>query len=125
MWDANEQARTRFRQALHAFVAERGHARVPCNYVSPDGYRLGKQVTDVRARGSHVGNDEALLAELEELGFVWNEHDAKWLDFLGHLRAYVAEHGHARVPTRLVIEPDEFRLGQVGILAIYRPYATQ
>jgi hypothetical protein len=50
-------------------------------------------------------------ARLDELGFVWDQHAAKWEEGLQHLQAFVKEQGHCRVSRRHMCA-DGYRLGQ-------------
>ena len=67
-------------QRLVAWVEEHGHARVPPQYITPDGYRLGKWVHNQRtlyrsrsrvAKGPRLSDER--VARLESVtGWVWN-----------------------------------------------------
>lgn len=102
IWDEND---LRWREALARLVTFReqhGHLRVPQMYTSPDGYRLGQWVSNLRIQ--RKANTPALTAtrvtELDELGFLWEDTD--WERGLAGARTFHAEHGHLRVPADYV-----------------------
>ncbi len=39
---------------------------------------------------------------LEEVGFEWDSHEAKWQQMYGVLLAYKEKHGHCHVPYKFV-----------------------
>ena len=49
-------------------------------------------------------SDERFEA-LDELGFVWQSHDATWMERYHDLLGFRAQHGHARVPTKYPQNP--------------------
>ena len=91
---------------------ENGHLRVPQSYVAPDGFRLGRLVHKMRARGDFVKGHLDRLAWLEERGWVANVLDAKWEDAQPYLQDYFADEGNLCVPQKYVAH-DGFRLGQL------------
>ncbi len=52
-----------------------------------------------------------LVAELDDLGMVWDPLDADWLDGIAAARTYREAHGHLRVPARYITD-DGFHLGR-------------
>ncbi|BBY53993.1 hypothetical protein MKOR_12440 [Mycolicibacillus koreensis] len=110
--DHADQAWERGFAELSAYVDEHGHSRVPQSYVADDGYRLGKWVRNQREayRNEKLSTDR--VARLEALpGWAWNTLDDKWELGFAELSAYVAEHGHSRVPVSYVTA-DGYRLGR-------------
>ena len=73
-----------------------GTAECHSSYVTADGYRLGSWVNTQRIQEDHMSPERK--ARLDALGFVWDAHGAKWEEGYQHLKAYVSEHGHCRVP---------------------------
>ena len=94
--------------ALDAYIAANGHARVPVGYVAPDGYRLGTWVANKRTDKQKM--PAADKDALDERGMVWAAPAAAFAEGLDHLDAYIAGHGHARAP-RSYTAPDGYRLG--------------
>jgi inorganic triphosphatase YgiF len=96
-------------QHLKAYASEHGHCLVPSAYKAEDEYRLGQWVKVQRRRESTMPADQK--ARLDALGFVWDILAYQWEEGFQHLKAYVTEHGHCRVPSAHKAE-DGYRLGQ-------------
>lgn len=99
--------------ALQTYRDESGHCRVPAGFATPDGRRLGDWVAYTRARHAKGLLAQDRVEVLDRLGFEWRvrDNEALWQQGVEALRAYVVEHGHARVPIRYWRD-DGFRLGQ-------------
>ncbi len=113
-WRLADTKRERGRKELEAFVTEYGHAGVPRGHVTASGYRLDSFVTLARNRRRGGLMDAEEIAYYEALpGWMWHVHDAKFTLFLQHLDAFIAEHGHTRIPQRHTVERDgvKFALG--------------
>jgi hypothetical protein len=97
---------------LEAYADEHNSALVPQSYVV-EGHRLGALVSQQRVLYANGKLDIDRQKRLEEVpGWVWtaDADETRWLQFLGHLTAYAAQHGDAMVPQRYVVEG--CRLGQ-------------
>jgi hypothetical protein len=97
---------------LEAYADEHNSALVPQSYVV-EGHRLGAWVSQQRVLYANGKLDIDRQKRLEEVpGWVWtaDADETRWLQFLGHLTAYAAQHGDAMVPQRYVVEG--CRLGQ-------------
>jgi superfamily II DNA or RNA helicase len=92
---------------LQRFVAREGHARVPSVHTE-DGAKLGVWVASIRSRRSTL--TDAQIAQLDELGFVWNGIDERFGRKLSLLADYIRENGHGRVPYGHVV--GDVRLGE-------------
>jgi hypothetical protein len=95
---------------LREYHQEHGHADVPAAYRAPGGQLLGKWLAGEKndhARGT-LAPERA--AALEELGVTWSVRDAAWQRGLGYAAAYLAAHGHLRVPAKWAAD-DGFPLG--------------
>lgn len=106
--------KTRWNDALaelNRFVAEHGHALVPRQFVSPNGFNLGFWVNRHR-RSYRAGTMPEQLADALAAvpGWGWSNPRDTWNRGFTELRAFAAEHGHSRVPQRWVT-PDGFWLG--------------
>ncbi len=99
--------------ALETYRDGSGHCRVPAGFATPDGRRLGDWVAYTRARHAKGLLAQDRVEVLDRLGFEWRvrDNEALWQQGVEALRAYVVEHGHARVPIRYWRD-DGFRLGQ-------------
>ena len=92
---------------LKRYKNQYGDLDVPQSFSFENG-NLGGWVSGVRQGKSAL--TEKRLAELNELGFIWNSVQFKWDKAIGYLKLYVEEHGHADVPFPYTI--DGFKLGQ-------------
>jgi superfamily II DNA or RNA helicase len=109
-WDPAGEDFTGGLATLAAFVAENGHARVPKDHVTAEGFDLGKWVLERRsARGRGRLTDEQICA-LDALGFIWVLRDDNFARGVTALEAFIDEHGHTDVPDKYVTG-EGFRLG--------------
>ena len=96
---------------LLAYVAERGTARVPFSYRSPDGLRLGQWINVQRnayVAGTLTDDRRERLEQLK--GWSWNSRLQLWEDGYAALCRYVKATGSASVPYDGVFEG--FTLGK-------------
>jgi Helicase associated domain/Transcription factor WhiB len=85
-------------QLLRRWAGEQGHAR-PGETVVVDGVRLGRWVVEQRAEWARGRLPAGRAAKLEALpGWAWQIVEHAWEAAFTRVEAYVAEHGHARVP---------------------------
>ena len=70
---------------------------MPAKHRAPDGYALGAWVSSRRqdARKGRLRAEQ--IAALDALGFVWDQRAEDFERGLTVLRAFVTNHGHARV----------------------------
>jgi hypothetical protein len=102
---------TRWEEAFdhfQVFVKEYKHCRVPQQYKSPDGYKLGQWVSNLRNKPGSISPEHR--ARLDALGFDWNPHDTAWEKGFSHLTMYKEREGHCRVPQ--AYNENGFGLGQ-------------
>jgi hypothetical protein len=88
---------------LEAFVVDKGHARVPQDFKTADGYPLGAWVGSQRAahRDATLMADRAALLEAFVVsGWTWAARADQWEKGFAHLEAFVADTGDARVPAK-------------------------
>lgn len=96
-------------QELREFVQSQGHARVPKDYRTNTGFRLGGWVQSRRSEVERLPAE--LRAQLEALpGWAWNALTDRWEDGFRHLAEFVSREGHARVKQGFVAD-DGYRLG--------------
>jgi hypothetical protein len=95
---------------LKEFVDKQGHAEVPQNYKTADGFSLGSWVTTQRLTQSNITPERKVLLEVLP-GWTWNTVDKKWGDGFSKLIEFSATYGHANPPISCVTE-DGYRLGQ-------------
>jgi superfamily II DNA or RNA helicase len=83
-WDAKIAAARDYRAA-------HGHLRVPRTFVTDDGIKLGVWITSLRRKRAHLSRMQQ--AQLDELGVVWDPHEAAWTRGLAVARKYRDQHG--------------------------------
>ena len=80
-------------------------------HVDPDGYPLGKWLIKTRQQKLNGNLKEERIAQLDEIGMVWNIFDAKWEKAYALAAAYYEENGNLNIPRSYVTAAGE-RLGQ-------------
>lgn len=77
-----------FYGAAQAYRAEHGHLDVPRVWTTPAGLALGNWISSQRT----LRRQQLLCGErvrlLDQIGMIWNAHDAKWEHGYTHARAY-------------------------------------
>jgi hypothetical protein len=111
VWDQRADRFAQALAALEAFVAEHGHTRVPPKHRTADGFVLGSWVNNRRMDRREGGLTERQIAALDVLDFDWEPSADRFARGLAALKAFVAEHGHGRVP-RAHRTADGIRLGE-------------
>jgi len=117
VWDDLRQQswETNFQQAA-AYYREHGDLRVPHDYVTENGVRLGQWLSNVRTRyrklsaGQMDSRTQEEIHRLESIGMEWNAFDARWEKYYEAAKDYYAEHGDLLVPTGYVAQ-DGLKLG--------------
>lgn len=99
-------------RTLAVYRDVRGDLLVPQAFVVPScapwptdawGLRLGSRVDNIRSQRAYVKGRPTRIAQLEELGFVWNDRERRWDEVISALRAYKAAHGDLEVPQHFVV----------------------
>lgn len=89
--------------AARQWYQDKGHLRIPKDYVTETGLTLGCWVRTQRRvyAGSVTGSlTEEKVRKLNEIGMVWDVRDRSWNEGLTELRAYYEEHGNLDVRAR-------------------------
>ena len=94
-----EKAWNRGVAALLAFRERKGHCAVPRDH-KENGYRLGQWVAVQRYNQDKL--DGWRKAQLDQIGFVWNQRDQWWEEAFEALKAFKAHEGHGYVPANQV-----------------------
>lgn len=87
-----------------------GNLMVPGKYIDPDGYPLGQWIIKTRQQKLNGRLKDERIAQLDELGMVWNIFDAKWEKAYALAAAYYEENGDLNVPADYV-SPGGYNLG--------------
>ncbi|MEU2675033.1 helicase associated domain-containing protein [Streptomyces sp. NPDC007164] len=107
VWDTRDQANE---QLIAHARAYHGHLRVPRDHVTQDGYPLGNTLKIRRSRYAHGNVHTDVVQALDELGMIWDLHEARFADGLAACHRYRERHGDLRVPVTF-IEPEGYNLG--------------
>lgn len=108
VWDSQRRTYDQWLADVAAYAAEHGHPRVPVDYVTADGTRLGSWLAQQRYLQGTNRLPQHRLRQLEELGVEWTEQIA-FPDRLARLRDYITEHGS--LPKTSFTSPDGLKLG--------------
>ena len=111
VWDPLDEMWASAFQQLQQYKVEHGDASVPQQYKMADGFRLGKWVDTQRAAKAKGKLAAGRVAQLDELGFVWDPLDEMWASAFRQLQQYKVEHGDALVPFQFKVA-DGFTLGK-------------
>ena len=99
-------------QAFYAAtITEHGHLQIPFPFKSPSGFALGAWLNNQRVQRRKGILPESKIAQLDELGIVWEPYDQDWNRGFKAASAYAEQHGDLLVPPRFVTA-DGFRLGR-------------
>ncbi|MDP2762835.1 MAG: Helicase associated domain protein, partial [Sideroxyarcus sp.] len=95
---------------LKEFADREGHAEMPQNFKTADGFPLGSWVTTQRISKDNIPLERiALLDALP--GWTWNTVDKKWNEGFCNLKKFAEINGHANAPIGYTTG-DGYRLGQ-------------
>jgi hypothetical protein len=93
---------------LLTYVEEYGHAKVPLRF-KYENFNLGAWVSNKRRGKDNLDSEK--IQQLESLPqWSWNVLEDQWYEVFDTLKKYVAEQGHASIPTQLKYE--DFNLGR-------------
>jgi len=97
---------------LEAFVKEHGHCRVPRNYKTDNGYRLGFWVHTHRKTKEKEKMDPPRRRRLEAVpGWSWEIFSDQWEEGFSYLEEFAEREGQCRVPQHFRTD-DGYTLGR-------------
>ena len=65
--------------------------------------KLGSRVSQIRSQEIYVKDEPERRAELDALGFVWDEHERRWEETRDALAVYKELHGDLQVPQAFAV----------------------
>lgn len=108
IWDARDQSWNKALAELQTYFNEHGNLDIKARYETPDGFKLGRWVCNLRTKVRTKGLDQALTPEqqqqLAELGMIWDHNSEKWKDYFEAAENYYKTHGNLDVMTKYVTE---------------------
>ena len=108
IWDARDQSWNKALAELQTYFNEHGNLDIKARYETPDGFKLGRWVCNLRTKVRTKGLDQALTPEqqqqLAELGMIWDRNSEKWEDYFEAAENYYKTHGNLDVMTKYVTE---------------------
>lgn len=84
------------------YHAEHGHLKVPVDYTDAYGYRLGQFIDGQRTAYDQGSLTADWVRELEDLGMIWDAHEAAWQGHMATVEVFHTTYGHLAIPA---IEP--------------------
>ena len=111
VWETrSETAWARGLEAARRYRQQYGDLQVPSAYKDADGFALGNWIRNTRSRFGSGGLKESQIRELDALGMVWNNIDAKWERYYAEAALYCEKHGSLNLAPKYV-SPSGIRLG--------------
>ncbi len=107
-WQTKDDKWDLYIGALERYIRTHGSTLVPENFVS-DGLDLGHWIYQLRQQRYQERQPKERIAQLSQLGFIWDPRENNWQIALSELRKFQITNGHTLVPRDFIQE--EFRLG--------------
>jgi hypothetical protein len=105
VWNLYDHSWNARYEELKEYVAEHGNSVVPYNYARNEslGNWVAKQRREFKVRQPGDDSSEAILykeriQKLDEIGFIWDVHEAQWFERLEELKVYKKSNGDTLVP---------------------------
>lgn len=108
IWDARDQSWNKALAELQTYFNEHGNLDIKARYETPDGFKLGRWVCNLRTKVRTKGLDQALTPaqqqQLAELGMIWSRNSEKWEEYFEAAENYYKTHGNLDVMTKYMTE---------------------
>ena len=115
IWDTRDQSWNEALAGLQAYYSEHGNLDIKARYETPDGFKLGRWISNLRTKVRLKGLDQALTAEqqqqLADLGMIWNRNTEKWEEYFEAAEKYCRTYGNLDVMVKYITE-DGLPLGR-------------
>ena len=115
IWDTKDQNWKKALTGLQAYYKEHGNLDIKARYETPDGFKLGRWISNLRAKVKTKGLDQILTKEQQEqlaaLGMIWDRNTEKWEEYFKAAEEYYRIHGNLEVMTKYITE-DGIPLGR-------------
>ncbi len=111
-WEPRQEANfERGLSKLAEYKAVYGNADVKASYITPEGFALGKWISNIRSKGlSAAGLTKEQRQRLDELGMIWDKAEYQWRQSYNAAKEYYIVHGNLDVPRKFETK-DGFKLG--------------
>lgn len=108
-WETKQEANfERGLSKLAEYKAEYGNADVKAAYITPDGFALGKWISNIRSSAARLTNDQK--QRLDGLGMIWDKAKYQWKQSYEAAKEYYFANGNLAVPREYKTKGG-FRLG--------------
>ena len=96
VWDPTSEQWENSVNELRTFKRQTGHCGVPARFKTENGFALGAWVNNQRVKAESLSAER--IAQLNEIGFVWDPFLWQWEQSFIELRMFKEQQGHCRVP---------------------------
>ena len=90
--------------ALTAFTAENGHGDTGSQYVTGDGFPLGKWLSSIRSKYKNGSLEGETVKKLEKAGMVWDVGAYRWEMYYQAAEGYKKRFGNLEIPASYITE---------------------